>query len=80
MSSPYQVESSIPIPRKQDHRRRYPFDRMQIAQSFMVPCEPQDIDALWNTLTSCRRWATYKSGFRYTMRRVTGGIRVWRIQ
>jgi hypothetical protein len=74
------VEHGIPIPPRGDFKRRYPFKRMHVGDSFFVPCEPFELEDRWNSLTSCIRNATVKTGFKFATRQVEGGLRVWRIR
>lgn len=76
--SEFPVEHNIPMPPRNDFKRRYSFRKLHVRDSFLVPCEPCEIDATWNSLTSCKRWATRQTGFTFEMRRVLDGIRVWR--
>lgn len=77
----FPVEYNIPIPPKGDYKRRYSFRALKIVgMSFMVPCEEMDAQKLWNTLTRSASWHSYKTGWVFTMRRIIGGIRIWRTQ
>lgn len=77
----FEVEYHIPLPVKGDYRRRYPFRELkQVGCSFMVPCDVLGMEKMWNTLTRSQHWASYKTGWKFTMRRVLGGIRIWRIE
>lgn len=77
----FPLEYDVPIPPKQDVKRRYPFKALtKKGMSFMVPCDPMDLRKLWNSLTRSAAWASTKTGWKFTMRQILGGIRVWRIQ
>lgn len=79
---PYPIETGIPMPPKYAGRRRYPWQDLGVGQSFFVPvADLQELEALWYSLTSCRRNAE-KHGKKFALRQteVTGlfGIRAWR--
>jgi hypothetical protein len=95
MSAQIQLDNRrmvIPSPQKQawkTRRRRtpkkggapckYPWDRMEIGESFLVPCKVADMDRLSSALGSNMHQRTQRYGQKFTKRRVRGGIRVWRI-
>lgn len=70
----YAVDKNIPIPadRRGKGRAKYPWRDMQVGDSFLVP---KAINAISGT-TSC---AAKRLGFRFTLRTVEGGTRIWRI-
>lgn len=72
----YYVETGIEMPQKRFAHAKYPWDLMEIGQSFFVPGDP--VKAM-NSVTSCRRYAQKRYGTRYAIRTVEGGVRVWRI-
>jgi hypothetical protein len=73
------IEHGIPLPSRGDIKRRYPFRKMNVRDSFLVPCEPYELKARWNSLSSSIRWASYKTGFKFEVRQVENGLRVWRV-
>jgi hypothetical protein len=76
----FPVEYNIPIPEKGDYKRKYSFRLLkQVGMSFLVPCSDEEWRRLSNCLTASIAHASYKTGWRFTMRRIPGGIRVWRI-
>jgi hypothetical protein len=79
-SHAFPVEHGIPIPPRWEFKRRYPFRKLHVRDSFFVPCEPQELKDRWNSLASSVRWATIQTGFKFAVRQVDGGLRVWRIQ
>lgn len=74
----YRIDQGVPMPRPQTGRPKYPFRKMEVGDSFLVECEDGDSGSVMNGLTSCIRWATYKTGFKFAQRMVRGGVRVWR--
>lgn len=75
----YRIEDNIPLPVRDNHRDKYPWNFLQLGQSFLVDLKPgQTHQRLSNSLTSCRALAERKTGFKFTMQWVGKGIRVWR--
>lgn len=81
------VEANVVIPEYGlGRKRKYPWLQLNPVcgepprgDSFLVECDFGDSERVWNSLTSCRASITYRTGRKFTMRRVHGGIRVWRI-
>lgn len=82
------IEKSVPMP-PQNHRGAtgaknfYPFDRMEVGDSFAIPngfIGPTGRRVTQHSLSS----AAYKYGKdhnkQYAIRKVDGGIRVWRVK
>lgn len=77
----FPIEYDIPLPEKGDYKRRYPWRELKkVGTSFLVPCSEEEAEKLSNSLTRSSNWASYKTGWQFTMRRILGGIRVWRIK
>lgn len=76
----FKIEGGIPMPSKSDAKNKYPFRRLKVGESFLVPCLPNERQGVMYSLTSCMRWATYKSGFKFAQRAGLHGVRVWRTQ
>lgn len=76
------IEKGIPIPKPKPgfkgKNRKYDWDAMDIDDSFMVWRPAAEITRTFNTLTSCRAHAQRKTGFKFEIRKVAGGLRVWR--
>lgn len=72
----YKVDKGIPLPKPQysGKRTRYPFEIMEVGDSFFAP---QDV--LRQTLDSGIQQAQRKLGFKFALRRVKGGHRIWRV-
>jgi hypothetical protein len=80
MSDLYSIESNIPMPvRARARMSKYPFRKLQVGQSFLVPCTRWDKKKATNSLTSCRRNAEKKMpGKKFALRTERDGIRIWR--
>jgi len=75
----YKIEHNIPIPVS---RSKYPFDEMEVGDSFFVKCEKKDKAKKQGILFSCanQNAKRRKSERTFSTRQVDGGIRVWRIK
>lgn len=67
------VEKGIDVPRKYDCMRIYPFEEMQVGDSFSVE------KSLWGALRSSAFKASRSLGRKFTTRVVDNRIRIWRI-
>ncbi len=76
----FPVEHGVPVEGIASKRNKYPWRKLKVGDSFFVPGDDWEIKSMMNSLTSCKNWATYKTGFRFVMRSVLGGIRIWRVQ
>ena len=66
------IDTGIPIPRKRSELK-YPFGALRVGESLFVNnCTP-------GALSGSRQYAAQKYGFKFVMRTVEGGVRVWRI-
>ncbi len=76
------IERFIPIPTKRGCMAKYPLRKLVVSESFLVPCDDTAgaTQRLYNSLTSCAAGIERSTGYLFTMRRVKGGIRVWRIR
>jgi hypothetical protein len=71
-----EIEKGIPIPPKKGGKIFFPFDEMEVGDSFFVPVKEKNMRRLVNNKAS--KYAG-KSGKKFTTRTVEGGIRCWRI-
>lgn len=74
----YRVETGVPLPSPGQGRKKYPWTKLELMQSFVVECGEWEIESLMNSLTSCRANAQ-RGGKKFALRRVEGGVRVWRV-
>ena len=70
------IEKNIPIPEK---RRTYPLDELDIGDSFLVQVPKEEIKSARNKLSASVSNAS-KTGSKFTVRVVDGGLRVWRTE
>lgn len=74
------IQPFIPIPTRGHRPAKYKLRDMIVSASFLVRCEKNAavITKLSNSLTSCISSVEKRTGRRFTMRRMDGGIRIWR--
>lgn len=81
----YKLQSNIPIPPRsnpKERKRKYPFKDMQVGMSFLVPKKEaaNDIDKLMKRIGPAAHSAGTSLGFKFALRRMSDGVRVWRVQ
>ena len=83
----FTIEKGVPIPTWHNNNidgytGMYPFHDMKVGDSFLIPCSPITQDKFGARVSNAgsnytKRW---NSKYRMAYRKVTGGIRVWRIR
>jgi TusA-related sulfurtransferase len=69
----YTIEKGIPIgPRSRASATKYPFEKMEVGDSFEV-----ETNSPTGVATGARQWAE-RHGMVFTTRRTKKGIRIWR--
>ena len=79
----FEIESGVEIPPQSTPLRKmkYPFNRLNVGDSFVYPVtSPDDVEAVQNRLQSAAANWGRSRGMRFVTRRVTQGIRVWRVK
>jgi len=76
----FEIEKSIPIPEdwSRGRKQKYPFDNMEIGDSFFVPRDEEKATNLILSISSAKRRALPKQ---FTVRyiRTEKGVRTWRV-
>lgn len=72
MSDEFKVEKHVPVP---PPRAIYPWSEMEVGDSFFV-----DDPRLRERISSAAAKERQRSGKRFTVRKVRGGLRVWRVE
>lgn len=77
----YRIESGIPIARKRMEIVRFPFDKMKVGDSFLVPTKDQDpIKAGMSIYTAVKSFNAHNGkAYKVATRKTETGLRVWRI-
>ena len=69
-----------PPPLTLRERRRYPWDDMDVGDSFFVPVRPGETELeLQTSMGSNASHTGAKRGTKYRVIQETGGVRVWRV-
>jgi hypothetical protein len=71
------IDKSVPLPRPRPHNSVYPWQQMDVGDSFFAPCEKR------GAVQSALSYAGKRNGFKFATRTVTEngvtGVRVWRV-
>jgi hypothetical protein len=74
------IEKGIEVPEPSFGRsRRYPFNKMEVGDSFFVGCAKDDLKSTMTKILSSAR-GQKAIGKKFTTRVVDGGVRCWRIK
>lgn len=71
-SDEFKVEKGVPLP---PPRAIYPWSEMEVGDSFFV-----DDPRMRDLVRRAAAWERRRSGKRFTVRKVRGGLRVWRFE
>ena len=78
MSTPkYKIEKNVPFPQKNRYRGMFPFDALEVGDSFFVPAGDDGWRAV---LASAAHYFNKTSGRQVKTRKEEGGARVWRVE
>jgi len=70
------VEKNIDMPVMRVTASKYPYDEMEVGDSFMVTSERV---SMINTMCGVNKKKGVELGMKFIAKRVDGGVRVWRI-
>ena len=70
------VEKNIDMPVMRVTASKYPYDEMEVGDSFMVTSERI---SMINTMCGVNKKKGEELGMKFIAKRVEGGVRVWRI-
>lgn len=77
----YAIEKNIPLPPiKQLARTQYPFEDMAKGDSFRVRVNGEPSKQVLSRVSAAATYAKKKHGHKYTIRRLPGMVRCWRIK
>jgi hypothetical protein len=77
----FKIDHDVPIPNA-PRNSRYPWDQMQVGDSFFVP-DPDGKNGhlkLLNTMAGCASNQKKKKKTVYTVRSESNGVRIWRVK
>ncbi len=71
----YEIEKNIPVPGdvKIDKRKKYPFDQMNVGDSFFAKNKTA------RSLSNSSQWHAKKTGKKFTCTTEADGARCWRV-
>ena len=72
------IETGIPLPPA--NGAKYPFATMNVGDSFFVPFDGEDPNTVRERIGSPAGQWSRRHEQKFTVRRVAGGMRVWRIK
>ena len=70
----YEIERNIPIPEPRGSKAKYPFREMEVGDSIFI-IAPVSYSEVYSAVLQ----ASKTSGYKFVMRAVDGGRRVWRV-
>lgn len=70
------IERDIPVPETRGRHAKYPFNEMEIGDSFFVPADDRPIPILQRSIIA----SAHKLESKFVTRAVDGGVRVWRVE
>ena len=72
----FKIEKGIPLPKQ---RIKYPLNELGVGDSFFVAsCNFKSTE--YSSITSAANYHASKTGKKFTIRSVDGGVRVWRTE
>ena len=79
---PYKVEKGVKMERKRSASARFPFDKMEIGDSFFIPKGDQDPLTVGPTIYAASNSynKTHGTKIKVAIRKDTDGVRVFRIE
>ncbi len=78
MSKAFKIEDNVPLAPHGNNHSKYPFREMTVGQSFFVPTEAASYSTV--AQAACSAGSLKGDGTRFTIRKVDGGVRVWRLR
>lgn len=75
------IDKRVPIPDQNRRTRKYPFNDMEVDDSFFVGCHFTDVRKIANSVSSAAIvYAKKNKGTKFTVRRFKEGVRCWRVK
>lgn len=77
----YKIEKNVPYVRNSNGIKgasKYPFKHMEVGDSFFVPCGNATSRRLMQRLSAATFRAHGNTGFKFSIRTDSEGVRVWR--
>lgn len=74
------IDKGIPLPSKSKYDDLYPLKDMEVGDSFFIAVTDENKTNIRNRLSSAVRNYSRNKSILFSVRKVSGGIRVWRTQ
>lgn len=77
----FKIDKEVPVPPR-PRTWRYPWENMEPGDSFFMPCKPEDAERVGNRAWTAGEAFAKRRGldWKFTVRTVEGGARVWRVK
>ena len=75
----FEIETSVPFPAPARNVRKYPLSEMAIGDSFFASAPDSDRGGTQALISATVSAFARRSGKKFTVRQVDGGVRVWRL-
>jgi hypothetical protein len=77
----FKIEKGIPIPephKRNGYKSKYPFSQLEPGDSFLVPTNKEQTHNVRNRVSAASHHYAAKHGWKFSIRVMVDGIRVWR--
>lgn len=74
------IDKGIPVPALRTRVSKYPWPSMAVGDSFFVEATAEEMKARLASISRGATAAAKKLGVQFTVRKVDGGVRVWRVE
>ena len=76
----FEIRKGVPVPLAYDAHggRKYPWDELEVGDSFVVPLDGKTYSMRRSRLTASSRLAEIRLGRKFVFRAVPEGVGVWR--
>lgn len=75
-----QIQKNIPIQTKREAKSKYPFEDMEVGDSFFVKCDEETLSSKRSTVLSSSIYYGKMAGKKFTSRTFPEGFRIWRVK
>ncbi len=72
------IDKGVPVPPPRTRASKYPWAEMEVGDSFFVEATAEEMKSRSANLSRGATTIAKQLGCRFTVRKVTGGVRVWR--
>jgi len=74
------IDKGVPVPPLRTRVSKYPWPSMAVGDSFFVEATPEEMKSRAASLSRGATAAGKKLGTQFTVRKMDGGVRVWRTE